>query len=190
MTVSSMRSGRDRIGRSGHAGSPYDRNDIWKVVVACVVIGGIAAFVIPERGRRPAARDHRAVVVRVVDGDTIVLAGVGKARLIGVDTPEVFGEDAPQCFGPAASAYAKRMLTGITVRWAWGAEQRDRYQRALVYLWLPDGHFFNEDLLANGIAKLLTIAPNDQYAARFQAAQRAARERDTGLWQACGRSGA
>ncbi|MEA2221405.1 MAG: micrococcal nuclease [Solirubrobacteraceae bacterium] len=185
MTVSSTRSGRDRIGRSGHAGSPYDRNDMWKVVVACAVIGGIAAFVLPERGREPAVRDHRAVVVRVVDGDTIVLAGVGKARLIGVDTPEVFGADAPQCFGAAASAYAKRALTGVTVRWAWGRERRDRYQRALVYAWLPDGRFFNEELLTRGMARVLTIAPNNRYQARFQTAQHAARDRGAGLWRAC-----
>jgi endonuclease YncB( thermonuclease family) len=52
-----------------------------------------------------AARDE---VVRVVDGDTVVLRSAGKSRLIGVDTPEVFGDQ--ECFGREASAFARRLL--------------------------------------------------------------------------------
>jgi micrococcal nuclease len=167
---------------------PRNRSDLAKLVVACVSIAGFAAVVTaqPERAERESVpREHQAAVVRVVDGDTIVLADIGKARLIGLDTPEVFGPDAPQCFGAAASTYAKRLLSGVTVRWAWGLEKRDRFQRALVYVWLSDGRFLNEDLLSRGMARVLTIAPNDRYEKRFQAAQRAARERDFGLWRDC-----
>src|SRR5829696_8423304 len=101
------------------------------------------------KGGTSGARTH-ARVERVVDGDTVVLSGLGKARLIGVDTPEVYG--GVECYGRAASAYAKRTLTGRRVRWRYDVEERDRYGRALVYLWLADGRFFNSMLVRQGFA--------------------------------------
>jgi endonuclease YncB( thermonuclease family) len=38
-------------------------------------------------------------VERVVDGDTVVLRDIGKARLIGIDTPETVSPAQRQCFG-------------------------------------------------------------------------------------------
>lgn len=129
-------------------------------------------------------RQSGARVERVVDGDTVVLSGLGKARLIGVDTPEVYG--GVECYGRAASAYAKRTLTGRRVRWRYDVEHRDRYDRALVYLWLDDGRFFNSMLVREGYATPLTIPPNVAFADRFVADQRAARRAGRGLWRACG----
>jgi len=124
-----------------------------------------------------------AVVTRVVDGDTVVLAGLGKARLIGVDTPEVYG--GRECFGSEASAYSKRMLAGRRVHYTVGREQRDRYGRLLVDLWLQDGRSFNALLVARGYARTLTIRPNDAYARELARLAQAARDRDGGLWGAC-----
>jgi micrococcal nuclease len=131
------------------------------------------------------ARSERqgARVERVVDGDTVVLSGLGKARLIGVDTPEVYG--GVECYGRAASAFAKRTLDGRRVRWRYDTERRDRYDRALVYLWLADGRFFNSMLVREGYAQPLTIPPNVEFADRFVADARAARRANRGLWRAC-----
>ena len=133
------------------------------------------------------ARD--ASVVRVVDGDTVELEGLGKARLIGVDTPEVYG--GVECFGREASAFAKRQLDGERVRYTVGREERDRYGRLLVYLWLEDGRSFNALLVSRGYAQPLTIQPNSDYAEVFVRLARRARERALGLWApgACGRAG-
>ncbi len=122
---------------------------------------------------------------RVVDGDTLVLRGVGKARLIGVDTPEVFG--GVECFGRQASAYARRQLAGRAVRYTVGRGERDRYGRVLVYVWLADGRSFNALLLSRGYAQPLTVPPDDDYADAFLRLGRRARERGAGLWssQAC-----
>jgi len=133
---------------------------------------------------QPQQRQSQARVERVVDGDTVVLSGLGKARLIGVDTPEVYG--GVECYGRAASAYAKRILDGRRVRWRYDVEHRDRYDRALVYLWLEDGRFFNSMLVREGFATPLTIPPNVAYADRFVADARAARSAGRGLWRSCG----
>ena len=115
-----------------------------------------------------------------------MLAGIGRSRLIGIDTPEVHGF--AECFGREASAFARSLLARRRVRWERGAEPRDRYGRALVYLWLPDGRFVNEQLVAGGYARTLEIAPNVRFADRLRGRERAARAAGRGLWSrgACG----
>jgi micrococcal nuclease len=118
----------------------------------------------------------------VVDGDTVELAGAGRARLIGIDTPEVFG--GAECFGREASAFARRRLAGRAVRVQVGTEERDRYGRLLVYLYL-DGRLFNAELVRRGYAMPLTVPPNVDHAERFAALAREAREEHRGLWARC-----
>jgi endonuclease YncB( thermonuclease family) len=131
-------------------------------------------------GDRVAAA-QRDEVVRVVDGDTVVMGAAGKSRLIGVDTPEVFGGQ--ECFGREASRFAKRVLRpGLRVGVERDVEERDRYGRALIYVRLPDGRSFNELLVAEGFAVPLTIPPNVRHAERLRELARWARERAAGLW--------
>jgi micrococcal nuclease len=134
----------------------------------------------PVSGPAVPADAREASVVRVVDGDTVELSGIGKARLIGIDTPEVYG--GVECYGREASAYAKRQLDGKRVRYTVGREERDRYGRLLVYLWLEDGRSFNAMLVSRGFATPLTIQPNSEYADRFVRLSRRARESSAGLW--------
>jgi micrococcal nuclease len=158
------------------------------VVIAGVVgsrwlFGGGSDGIGPESGERGWAR-----VDRVVDGDTVVLsAGLGSSRLVGVDTPETVKPDTPvQCFGPAASAFSKEVLGDARrVRYLVAREPVDTYGRSLVYLWLPDGRFFNALLVRRGFARTLPFPPNTRYAPLFQRlAQRAARA-GRGLWGRC-----
>jgi micrococcal nuclease len=156
------------------------------LVLAALVVGAFGGGrlgVGVGAGRSPGGRDG-ARIERVVDGDTVVISGLGKARLIGIDTPEVFG--GTECFGREASAYAKALLpAGTPVRYRLGTEPRDRYGRALIYLFLRDGRHVNELLARNGYAQPLTIAPNVDYAQRFRALSREARRAGRGLWSAC-----
>ena len=120
-------------------------------------------------------------MVSVTDGDTVELAALGKTRLIGVDTPEVYG--GRECYGPEASAFTKRLLTSAgRVAYRLGAEPRDRYGRALAYVWLPDGRLVNALLVERGYATPLAIAPNTRLAPSFAAAARRARRARVGLW--------
>jgi micrococcal nuclease len=150
-------------------------------VVSVVVVFGLAAC----GGSSPAAGPGvSARVDHVVDGDTVWLTGIGKVRLIGIDTPEVYGQD--ECFGQQASAYAKRVLAPERqVHYRLGVEKRDRYGRALAYVYLEDGRLFNELLAEEGYAQPLTIPPNDDLSGRFVAAARHARKANRGLWNAC-----
>ena len=164
--------------------SVRQRNATWLVIAALAV--AMLGFATSGPGRVPTQSDSRVsdgrdTVVRVVDGDTVVLRSAGKSRLIGVDTPEVFGR--PGCFGEEASEFAKRMLRpGMPVKVERDAEPRDRYGRSLLYLTLPDGRSFNEMLVSEGFAVPLTIPPNVRYAARFRDLANRARREEFGLW--------
>jgi micrococcal nuclease len=145
------------------------------LVVACALLAACS-----KGGPGPEAHG-RATVTYVTDGDTVHLSGLGRVRLIGVDTPEVYGRD--ECFGAEASAFVKRLLPpGTVVRYRLGTEERDRYGRALAYLWLRDGRFLNRLLVDRGYAQPLTIPPNVDYADRFRSAARRAHEAGRGLW--------
>src|SRR5215211_3191982 len=81
-------------------------------------------------GGRARAAEHRDTVARVTDGDTVVLEGLGRTRLIGIDTPEVY--PVQECFGRAAAERMEQLVpVGARVRYAFDAERRDRYGRAL-----------------------------------------------------------
>jgi micrococcal nuclease len=143
-------------------------------------------------------------VVRAVDGDTLEVrldgGGVEDVRLIGVDTPETVKPDTPvQCFGPQASAFEHRVAEGRRVRLVTGVEPRDVYGRLLAYVYLLPGgglsdnpkraaqreRFLNAELVRRGLARTLTIPPNDRFAERFAGLERNAARVGRGLWGAC-----
>jgi micrococcal nuclease len=129
-----------------------------------------------DGGSRATAR-----VTKHTDGDTLWLSGIGKVRLIGIDTPEVYGQ--AECYGREASAFVERTVPlGSEVRYRLGLDERDRYGRALAYLWLRDGRFLNRLLVARGYAQPLTVPPNVEYADLFVRVARRAREAGRGLW--------
>lgn len=130
-----------------------------------------------------------AQVVRVVDGDTIVVNYDGnkeRVRYIGVDTPESVKPNTPvQCFAKAASHLNEQLVAGKTVILTPGAEQRDRYGRLLAYVRTKDGLDVNRELLARGAARTLEIAPNTQRAYEFSTLEAKARYEQAGLWGLC-----
>jgi micrococcal nuclease len=129
-----------------------------------------------------------AVVVRAVDGDTVEVRigeGVEDVRYIGVDTPETVKPGAPvECFGPRASAFNRALVEGRRVRLVFGAERRDTYGRLLAYVYLGR-RFVNAALVRRGLARTLTIPPNDRFAPLLRRLERRAARAGRGLWGAC-----
>lgn len=139
-----------------------------------------------QDGEGPAA--VTAYVTRVVDGDTIearIGDRVEDVRYIGVDTPETVKPDTPvQCLGPHASAFNHHLVEYRRVRLVFGAERRDTYGRLLAYVYLGT-RFVNADLVRRGLARTLTIPPNDRYAPLFRHLELGAARSGRGLWGAC-----
>jgi micrococcal nuclease len=141
---------------------------------------------IERGGNEP--RAARAYVSRVVDGDTIEVRLGGEledVRYIGVDTPETVKPGTPvQCFGPRASRFNHALVEHRRVRLVFGVERRDVYGRLLAYVHLGR-RFVNAELLRRGLARTLTIPPNDRFAPLFARLQRDAARAGRGLWGAC-----
>src|SRR4051794_7934977 len=129
-----------------------------------------------------------ARVARVVDGDTIEIEFDGERedlRLIGIDTPETVKPGTPvQCYGPRASTFTHGLLEGQTVRVVFGVERRDVYGRLLGYVRLGD-RMVNAMLVRRGLARTLTIPPNDRFAPLFDRLALEAARAGRGLWDAC-----
>ena len=127
-------------------------------------------------------------VVKVIDGDTSTISINGKSvtlRLIGLDTPEIVDPRKPvQCFGKEASAKAKQILSGTSVRIETDPSQGtlDKYGRTLAYVFLPDGKNFNELMIAEGYGHEYTYNLPYKYQAEFKQAEKSAREEKKGLW--------
>jgi micrococcal nuclease len=130
-----------------------------------------------------------ALVVRVVDGDTIHVRVDGqleKVRYIGVNTPEVHhpskGEEPG---GREAHAVNRRLVEGKRVRLELDVQSRDRYGRLLAYVWIGDT-MINAELVRLGYAQVMTVPPNVRHQALFLKLQRDARQSNRGLWTRAG----
>ncbi len=140
-------------------------------------------------GLAPTGPIEPARVVRVVDGDTIVVdrgRGEEKVRYIGVDTPETVKPGSPvEWMGPQASAANRALVEGREVVLERDVSEYDRYGRLLRYVWLQDGATWtlvNLALVAAGYAQVVTYPPDVKYVELYLAAQREAREAGRGLW--------
>jgi len=134
-------------------------------------------------------------VVKVVDGDTIVLEGGTTLRYIGIDTPEV--SQGKECFAEDATKKNQELVEGKNVRLEKDVSEADRYGRLLRYVWvdLPSqgapaqGIFVNESLVREGYATAATYPPDVKYSELFREAERQARENNRGLWGECDKEG-
>lgn len=132
-----------------------------------------------------------ARVVRVVDGDTIVVEIDGqeeKVRLIGIDTPESVasqeyldktGKENTEA-GKTASEYTKSLLTeGQTVYLEKDTSDTDRYGRLLRYVWIfvPNNKddlteiatkMLNGILIKDGYAEIATYPPDTYHKSDFE----------------------
>jgi micrococcal nuclease len=135
-------------------------------------------------------------VTHVVDGDTIDVelpdGEEDTVRYIGIDTPETVKPDAPvECGGPKAHHVNERLVGGRTVTLRFDREVRDDYDRLLAYVYVPGGGagdrplFVNAELIRRGLARTLTIVPNDSFAALFDRLAARAGSAGRGLWGRC-----
>ena len=152
-------------------------------VALALVHAGCAAQTDLDGGPTSPVRELLAcTVTRIVDGDTLDCAPVGRIRLLGMDTPE----RAQEPFGAMATqALAALIPEDGAVFVEADVEDRDQYDRALRYVWV-EGRMVNWALVRTGYAVLLTYPPNVQYVDWLQAAQDAAREEGAGLWSVDG----
>jgi micrococcal nuclease len=129
-----------------------------------------------------------ARVLRVIDGDTIVVStGNGseeRVRLLRVDTPESVHRDPSRNLpiGKAAAAYVADRLTDRQVRLEAGREATDRFGRRLAYV-IVEGENFNVELVRQGWSPYYTkYGRSSRYDGDFRRAEALARANKAGIW--------
>ena len=128
-------------------------------------------------------------VVRVVDGDTIVVDSQGKhekVSLLCVNTPESVHPDKKQNIpmGKVASKYTQKKLAGKYVKLEFEISRpRGNYGRLLAYVFI-DGQNFNLDLVRQGLLPYYTkYGKSQKYDAEFRSAEKQARKEKLNIWR-------
>ena len=119
-------------------------------------------------------------VIRVVDGDTIVVSGGRRVRYIGIDTPEVSGNR--EFFGPEATDYNRALVEGRTISMVKDVSEEDRFGRLLRFVY-ADGILVNAELVREGFAWATAYEPDTSYAGCFAALEREAMDQRRGMWR-------
>lgn len=168
-----------------------------KVVTLLVAVVSLIVYAGQEFGWFARAQDAVIAnqpglysVTRFSDGDTIVVDMNGHdetIRFIGVDTPETHDpRKAVQCYGPAASAFTKNIIgkQGVRLEADSLSSNRDRYDRLLRYVYLPDGALLNQKLISEGYGFYYPYFPFEK-SDDFAAAQKQAQTSNNGIWANC-----
>ena len=148
------------------------------------------ADVLPPSESEVVATDHYRIV-RVIDGDTIVINQGGKdvrLRLIGIDTPETVHPSKPvEYYGKEASAFLSSLLTNQDVYLGFDQvnqqiNHQDRFGRLLAYVYrCSDSLFVNAEIVRQGYGFAYTKYPFS-YMEYFRSLEKDSRESMRGLW--------
>ena len=129
-----------------------------------------------------AASDAR--VVRVIDGDTLVVSSSefsGRVRLIGVNAPEI---SKSECFAQEAKSALYGLVYGRFVSLSTDRGRFDKYGRLLAYVSVG-GTDVNVWLARNGFVKYMFVAPNFARMRVIKSAVYSAIRDNKGLWYDC-----
>ncbi len=135
-------------------------------------------------------------VLWVYDGDTLKVENIGKVRLIGIDTPEYKASSRDRFYtknfhikpkklreiSQQAKKYNIQQTKGKNVRLELGQTQKDKHNRLLAYVYLPDGKMLNRVLLTKGLATVFRRY-DFQYKEDFLKAEKKAQKKELGLWK-------
>jgi len=128
---------------------------------------------------------EEARIKSIIDGDTVILTDDRHIRLIGINTPEIDHNNIKR--SDAGALEAKASLVELlknqkSVHLIYGEERFDRHKRTLAHLYLKNGLNIQAELLRQGQAMPLRIAPNLSLADCYNTASLSAKQKKLGLW--------
>lgn len=125
------------------------------------------------------------VVARVIDGDTIELAGGERVRYLLVDAPETSAAREQECFGAEARDFNRALVENRSVQLRYEHPCGDHFGRLLAFVFV-DGQSVSELLVQRGYACVLHIPPSgDSQAAKLTSLETQAAAGRRGLWGYC-----
>ncbi|MBA7649942.1 hypothetical protein ES703_57741 [subsurface metagenome] len=144
------------------------------IILLGVAIGLVARYSLWYTPSTP--QMEQALVVRVIDGDTIELADGRRVRYLGIDTAE-----SGEYYASEATARNRELVEGKTVELQRGERDCDEYARLLRYVYI-DGVFVNAELVAQGYARAYIFDPDERYSQVLVQLEQYAKMKNKGLW--------
>ncbi len=182
------------------------RRQVWRRPILVLIIALAAGLIAwaqyagvlptpPSAVQQATYHGRTFLVTRVVDGDTLIVQAPDsddtvRVRLWGIDTPERAMPDPEnpgrmlpaEPFAEEATQRARELCEGKQVRLLIESHRvRDRYDRLLAHVELPDGTLLAEVLLLEGLARADDRWPHSRLE-RFAMIEQQARRSRTGLW--------
>jgi micrococcal nuclease len=148
-----------------------------KKIAALILVIALVVLANQFTGQLTSESHTKAVVERVIDGDTVVLEGGERVRLLGIDTPEK-----GQFLYQEASDWLRARTEGRVVVLEAGDEDRDKYGRMLRFLY-SDGTLLNLELVRLGYASVYMSDPGERHHNQLLEAEASARMHGIGVWQ-------
>ena len=125
-------------------------------------------------------------VIRVIDGDSIIVDRDIEVRLIGIDAPE-----SGECFFQESRDALIELINGKNVELKKDISGMDDFGRLLGYVFLPsdseyeDEIFVNQYLLEQGYADVLPLGQDMAYRRFLTSSRNQAITKRKGIWEAC-----
>jgi endonuclease YncB( thermonuclease family) len=148
-------------------------------MVVSIALAVVDASALAQRRLPP------VLVQRVLDGDSIEVATIGRVNLLGIAAPRAAGRS--QTANPLAREAQQRLEGLLANRWVRLEYENDsaRSGRA-AYVFLDDGRLVNAWMLREGLAR--AAAPTGlRRSPELVAAEREARSSRRGIWRDAGR---
>lgn len=127
-------------------------------------------------------------LVSPVDGDTAKFTMDGETatvRFLGINTKEtVHPEIGEEAWGKEASDFTKEKIknaTKIELEFDSYAEEKDKYNRYLAWIWVDD-ELLQNLLVKNGLAETYMLQNNYEYAGMLQESEEIAKNNKLGIW--------
>jgi len=142
----------------------------------------LPATVTPTPTRTPRPGRTLASVIRVWDGNTILIEGGYSVRYIGVNAPGAGMFRRPlEPFGREAAERNVELVEGKQVELEEDVTDVDSAGNLLRYVYVGDV-MVNEALLREGLARLAPFGPNRRYAGMLNLAEAEARQTPLNIW--------
>ena len=146
-----------------------------KAVPIAAAITLAVVFIVTYLVPQPVVTEN-VIVTRIVDGDTIIVEGGDRIRLLDIDTPE----KGKPCASNATELLAY-LIDGEEVTLVSGKEDKDVYGRLLRYVFLNDT-LVNLVLVREGYAHLYIVNRDPRYYDAFIQAEQAAKKENLCVW--------
>ncbi|MEO1304985.1 MAG: thermonuclease family protein [Pseudomonadota bacterium] len=157
---------------------------LWARLFVCFALVGCAdPSPLPEMQSGETGR-----VVRIIDGDALVLDTGQSVRLVSVQAPVLNVRDGvPEPYSGESARLLEDLALGRRVQLFYPGITRDRYDRALAHVMTIDGLgpeiWLNKTMIERGAARVRLYPSTAARGRDLLAAEAAARESQTGLWQ-------